>query len=78
MLLNMLCVMFGQGLCSRVATFLFHELGVTRSPGKPNNDVVVVCYDGQDSHDYGRLWDRLGMRVSGMDINKSPRCISAL
>lgn len=71
MLLNMLCVMVGQGLCSRVA-FLFNELGVTRRLLKPNNNVVVVCYDGQDSHAYGRLWDRLGVRVSGRDIKESP------
>lgn len=70
MLLNMLCVMIEPGLCSRVA-FLFNELGVTRRLLKPNN-VVVVCYDGQDSHAYGRLWDTLGVRVSGRDIKESP------
>lgn len=26
-------------------------------------DVVVVCCGGQDSHTYSRLWDRVGVRV---------------
>lgn len=77
MLLNVLCVMLGQGLCSRVA-FLFNELGVARRLLKPNHDVVAVCCDGQDSHSYGRLWDRLGERVSGRNIKESPQRVFAL